>query len=121
MTSLRDLEGVLHFIPHSQVSQVSNLTYGWSRIVVDIRVAPGENVDRAMSVLMQVAHGLAEDPEFGPQLVGEPEMLGVDSISGAGVVIKLLVKTQPLRRWAVKRELLLRIKRTFDAQTIRVA
>jgi moderate conductance mechanosensitive channel len=121
MTSLRDLEGIVHFIPHSQVTQVSNLTYGWSRIVLDVRVAAGEDVDRVMTVLMEVAGDLASDPEFGPQLVEKPEMLGVDSVASTGIVIKLLVKTQPLRRWTVKRELLRRIKKTFDAQGIKVA
>lgn len=121
MTSLRDLEGIVHFIPHSQVTQVSNLTYGWSRIVLDVRVAAGEDVDRVMSVLMDVTRDLASDAEFGPQLVEKPEMLGVDSLASTGVVIKLLVKTQPLRRWAVKRELLRRIKKTFDVQGIKVA
>ncbi len=121
MTSVRDLEGILHFIPHSQVTQVSNLTYGWSRIVLDVRIAAGEDVDRVMGVLMDVAHGLANDADFGPRLVGEPQMLGVDSLAGSAVILKLLVKTQPLQRWPVKRELLRRIKKTFDAQGIKIA
>lgn len=121
MTSLRDLEGVVHFIPHSQVAQVSNLTYGWSRIVLDIRVSSGEDVDRVMGVLMEVARGLVKDPQFGSQLVGDPEMLGVDSLAGTVMVIKLLVKAQPLQRWTVKRELLRRIKKTFDSQGIKGA
>jgi small conductance mechanosensitive channel len=121
MTSVRDLEGVVHFIPHSQVSQVSNLTYGWSRIVLDIRVAADQDADRVMAVLMEVARGLTKDVEFGPQLIDEPQMLGVDSLAGSAMSIKLLVKTQPLKRWAVKRELLRRIKKKLDEVGIKLA
>jgi len=35
MTMLRDLEGVAHFIPHSQVTTVSNMTHYWSRAMLD--------------------------------------------------------------------------------------
>jgi small-conductance mechanosensitive channel/predicted nucleic acid-binding Zn-ribbon protein len=121
MTSIRDLEGVLHFMPHSQVLSVSNLTYGWSRIVMDIRVAGAEDPDRAMAAILEVTRELKRDPEFGPQILGEPEMLGVDQIGGTAMVIKVLVKTKPLNRWPVKRELLRRIKKRFDAAGIKIA
>ena len=121
MTSIRDLEGVLHFIPHSQVLSVSNLTYGWSRIVMDIKVSSGEDPDRVMDTLLEVGRDLRTDTVFGSQLIGEPEMLGVDSLSGGGTIIKMLVKTKPLNRWPVKREMLRRIKKRFDADGIKMA
>ncbi len=121
MTSLRDLEGVLHFIPHSQVLSVSNLTYGWSRIVMDIKVNVNEDADKVMAAILEVARELKRDTDFGPQILGEPDMLGVDSIGGSAMVIKVLVKTKPLNRWPVKREMLRRIKRKFDAVGIKMA
>jgi small conductance mechanosensitive channel len=45
----------------------------------------------------------------------------VDSISAAAVVVKLLIKTRPLRRWVVKREFLHRLKKRFDEAGIKVA
>lgn len=55
VTVLRDLEGVVHFIPHSEVSSVSNLTYGWSQVVLDVGVAYKEDVDRVIEALMSLA------------------------------------------------------------------
>lgn len=121
MTALRDLEGVVHFIPHSQVASVSNLTYGWSRIVLDVRVSSAEDPDRVMRELLAVARGLKADPQFGTQIVADPEMLGVDAVLGPAMTIKLLVKTRPLSSWPVKRELLRRIKRRFDELGIKFA
>jgi moderate conductance mechanosensitive channel len=41
-------------------------------------------------------------------------MLGVDALDSTGVTIKFVIKTRPLKQWAVKRELLRRIKRRFS-------
>ncbi len=120
MTVLRDLEGVVHFIPHSQVSTVSNLTHGWSRVVMDVGVAYREDVDRVMDVLMDLAREMRDDEDFGPRMLGEPEMLGVNALGDSAVVIRFLVKTRPLKQWEVKRELLRRIKNRFDKLGIEI-
>ncbi|MBA3314222.1 MAG: mechanosensitive ion channel [Planctomycetaceae bacterium] len=120
MTVLRDLEGVVHFVPHSQVTTVSNLTHGWSRVVFDVGVGYGENVDRVMDVLMNLARELRDDETFGPMMLGEPEMLGVDKFADSAVIIRFIVKTRPLKQWNVKRELLRRIKNEFDKLGIEI-
>lgn len=118
MTTLRDLEGTAHFVPHGQITNVSNLTHGWSRVVLDIRVAYREDVDRVIAVLRELGELMRTDPDFGHMIVDEPEMLGVDHLNPSEVVIRLLVKTRPLKQWPVKREFLRRIKIRFDALQI---
>lgn len=120
MTTLRDLEGVAHFVPHSQVTTVSNLTHGWSRVMLDVGVAYKEDVDRVMEVLMELAHKMREEPQFGPLILDKPEMLGVDAFADSAVVIKFIVRTRPLKQWIVKRELLRRIKIRFDELGIEI-
>jgi small conductance mechanosensitive channel len=120
VTTLRDLEGVVHFIPHGSITTVSNMTHGWSRAVLDVAVAYKEDTDRVMEVLLDVARRLRADAEFGPLVLDDPEMLGVDNLGDSAVLIKMCVKTQPLKRWAVKRELLRRIKHKFDELGIEI-
>jgi small conductance mechanosensitive channel len=120
ITTLRDLEGVAHFVPHSQIQTVSNLTHGWSRVVLDVGVAYKEDVDHVMQVLLDLAREMHKDPEFGPLIVDEPEMLGVDAFADSAIVIKLIVRTRPLKQWIVKRELLRRIKNRFDELGIEI-
>ena len=48
-------------------------------------------------------------------------MWGVESVSADGVVLRLVVKTQPLQQWAVARELRRRIKERFDVEGVHVA
>jgi small-conductance mechanosensitive channel len=120
LTVLRDEEGVVHFIPHNQVTTVSNLTHGWSRAVFAIGVGYREDVDRVIGLLNQLAQELRQDAKFGPDIIGDPEMQGVDALGDSAVMIKFLLKTRPLRQWAVKREMLRRIKKRFDQEGIEI-
>jgi len=120
MTVLRDLEGTVHFIPHGQVTTVSNLTHGWSRALFDIGVAYKEDADYVMKVLTELGKGLRQDPYYQDLILDDPEMLGVDSFGDSAVVIKFFIKTRPQRQFTVKRELLRRIKRKFDELGIEI-
>jgi small-conductance mechanosensitive channel len=120
ITVLRDLEGVVHFIPHGTITTISNLTHGWSRALFDVGVAYKEDTDRVIGVLRELAGELRGDPQFGRLILDDPEMLGVDDLADSAVVIKFFVKTVPLGQWAVKRELLRRIKKRFDELGIEI-
>jgi small-conductance mechanosensitive channel len=120
MTTLRDLEGIVHIVPHGQITAVSNLTHGWSQVMLDIGVAYKENVDYVMKVLMDLAREMCEDPRFGPLILADPEMLGVDAFADSAVIIKFVMRTRPLKQWNVKRELLRRIKNRFDELGIEI-
>ncbi len=114
MTVLRDLEGAVHFIPNGKIDSVTNMTHGWSRAMIDVRVSYRENVDQVMDELVQLGLALRKDITFGPLIIDNPEMLGVDGLGESAVTIRMLMKTRPLQQWKVKRELLRRIKQRFD-------
>ncbi len=106
MTVVRDLEGVAHFIPHGTIATVSNMTHGFSRALFDIHISYAEDPERVIALLTALAKDLRQDPVFGPLVLEDPEMLGVDEFAESSVVIKFFIKTQPLMQWRVKRELL---------------
>jgi small-conductance mechanosensitive channel len=120
VTVLRDAAGVAHFIPHGTITTVSNLTHGWSRALLEVGVAYKEDADQVMQVLLELCDELRRDGRFGPLIIEEPEMLGVDAFTDSAVHIKFSLKTKPLRQWEVKRELLRRIKRRFEQLGIEI-
>jgi len=118
MTVLRDLEGSVHFIPNGKIECVTNMTHGWSRAVFEVKVAFTEDTDRVIDLLMEIAKGLRSEPQYGRVILEEPEMLGVDSLGDTSATIKFAIKTRPLKQWAVKREMLSRIRKKFAATGI---
>jgi small conductance mechanosensitive channel len=120
MTVLRDLEGCVHFVPHGTITSTTNMTHGWSRAMFEIGVAYKEDADAVIDLIKRLGSQMREDAYFGTLILEDLTMLGVDAFSESAVVIKFFIKTRPLKQWEVKRELLRRIKRAFDAQGIEI-
>ena len=117
-TILRDLDGTVHVIPNGEVGTVSNLTYIWSRAVIDIGVDYGENIDRVMAIMLTIAKELSLDAKWKEDILEEPTLLGVDKFDDSAVVVRIMIKTTPLLQWAVAREYRRRIKNRFDTEGI---
>jgi len=110
----------VHFVPNGQITTVSNLTHGWSRVVLDIGVAYKEDVDRVMQVITDVGKELRYDPNFRHLILEDLEMLGVDAFTDSAVIVKAIVKTRPLQQWTVKRAMMRRLKNRFDELGIEI-
>jgi moderate conductance mechanosensitive channel len=121
VTRIRDVNGTVWYIRNGQVLRVGNQSQGWARAVLDVGIAYGEDIGRAETLLLDVANALRRDEKFGGLVLEDPEMWGIESVTADGVVLRLVVKTEPLQQWAVARELRRRIKDRFDAEGIRVA
>jgi small conductance mechanosensitive channel len=119
-TVLRDMEGIVHIIPNGEITRVSNLTKSWSRTVLNIGVAYKEDVDRVIAVLRDEGQAFKADPEWGPLMLDDVEVLGVDSFGDSSVNFRVVVKTLPLKQWDIARELRRRIKNRFDAERIEI-
>ena len=113
-TVLRDLDGIVHVVPNGEIRVASNFTREWSRVNMNISVAYGEDLDRAIAVINQVGRELAEDPQWAPFILKAPQVLRVDNLGESGVEIKILGDTRPLKQWDVMGELRLRLKKAFD-------
>lgn len=104
-THVRALTGDLYVVPNGEVRVLANQTRDWSRVVVDVGVAYEENLDRALSILEESAATFAQDPAFEPDLLEPPQVLGVDSLGDSAAMLRIVVKTQPGKQWAIGRAL----------------
>lgn len=117
-TVLRDLDGTVHFIPHSQVDKASNLTKGYSRVNLNVNVAYDSDLDRVFDVIDRVGQELAADPEFARLVLSPPKALRVDKLGESGIEIKVLGDTLPIEQWTVMGELRRRLKAAFEEEGI---
>jgi moderate conductance mechanosensitive channel len=117
---LRDLTGTVHVFPNGSVNTLANLTQEWSAYVFDLGVAYKEDTDRVVEVIRGVGRELKADPHFGPLIIDEMEVFGVDAFGDSAVVIKGRLKTAPIKQWEVGREFMRRVKKAFDAERIEI-
>lgn len=119
-TTLRDLHGNVHIVPNGQIGVVTNMTKEYSRTVLDIGVAYKENVDEVIAVMKEVGDSMRSDPEFGPRILEDLEIFGLDSFGDSSINIRGRFKTLPLQQWGVAREYRRRIKAAFDERGIEI-
>jgi len=119
-TVLRDLNGNAHHVPNGQIGVASNLTPDYARVVADIGVSYDTDVDRAIEVIADEMSRLANDPDWAPDFLEPPTMLGVNKLDESAVVVRVLATVITEQRWAIKREFLRRIKNRLDAEGIEI-
>jgi small conductance mechanosensitive channel len=105
VTQVRDTAGVLWYVPNGQIARVGNSSQGWSRAIVDVSIGYGQDTTLASEVLAQVGAQAREDPVFGPLIIEDPEVWGVEQLSANAVVMRMVVKTLPTEQARVGREL----------------
>ncbi|MGB3199830.1 MAG: mechanosensitive ion channel family protein [Nodosilinea sp.] len=120
VTQLRNPAGELITLPNSSITHVRNMTRHWSRATIDVEVAYNTDVNHALGVVRETADELAADPEWGPQILDTQEFFGVQHISHSGILIRIWIKTIPLKQWLVSMEFRRRLKMAFDRHHIAI-
>ncbi|HET6844205.1 MAG TPA: mechanosensitive ion channel family protein [Candidatus Angelobacter sp.] len=118
-TILRDGDGTLHIVPNGAIQIVSNMTRDWSQVMLHIAVDYSENSDRVVQVLKDMAKDFYNDPEFHEDMVSEPNVPGIERLTGQEVDYLMLVKVRPGQQYAIARELRRRIKTCFEQNRIK--
>lgn len=119
-TTLRDLNGTVHHIPHGTVTKVSNLSKDWARLNLDMGVAYNTNLDKLIEVINKTGIELAEDPDFKDSIITPPRFLRVNEFADSAIVVKILGDTKPLKQWEVTGEFRKRLKKAFDGEGIEI-
>jgi moderate conductance mechanosensitive channel len=119
-TRIRDVTGTLWHIPNGEIRRIGNMSQEWARALLDIGVAYGTDVDVASQVILRVAIDMAHEDEYQEVFLDEPEIWGVENLGTDSVDIRLVIKTQPGKQYAIARELRRRIKRAFDTAEVEI-
>ncbi|MCZ0989161.1 mechanosensitive ion channel family protein [Streptomyces diastatochromogenes] len=120
VTKLRGDNGEIWYVRNGEVKRIGNLSQGWATAGVDVTVRASEDLDRVKATLDEVAEQMTKEEPWNELLWGPIEVLGLDSVLIDSMVVRVSAKTMPGKAVAVERELRWRIKRAFDAASIRI-
>jgi len=120
MTTLRDLDGIVHHVPHGEIKRVSNFSKQFARVNLNIGISYSANLEQVISVVNKVGKELAEDPAWKEHILKPPQFLRIDDFGDSAIVIKILGDTKPLKQWDVTGELRKRLKIAFDQEGIEI-
>lgn len=115
VTKIRDLGGELHIVPNGRIEQVTNFMGSGMRILLDVRVAYEEDIERVMAILEDLFADLRAEI---PGLVDGPTILGVSDLTDSAVVIRILARAKAMEQWGIERQIRGAIKERFAEEGI---
>ena len=121
VTQVRDVKGTLWYVRNGEVVRVGNQSQGWSRVVLDIAVPYATNIDKAKAALLTAGATLQKDSRFKASLQSEPQIWGIEAISGEQIVLRFVQQVQPADSDQIARELRAAIKIELDKAKVKLA
>ncbi|GAA4780261.1 mechanosensitive ion channel [Actinomycetospora chlora] len=114
VTTLRDIAGTVWYVRNGEVLRVGNSSQGYSVAVVDIPVGHSADVDEAIEIAERAAITECAEEKIAAKVIAPPEMLGVQSVTAEGVLLRLTIRTRPGEQWAVQRAVAAEVKSALD-------
>jgi moderate conductance mechanosensitive channel len=114
VTHVRDVNGTLWYVRNGEVLRIGNMSQGWSRVIVDLAVPVDADIREVEKAMLDTAQGLAKDPKWRTRIIEQPEVWGLESVTGDALVIRLVMKTRANAKDDVARELRMRLKDAID-------
>lgn len=114
ITHVRDVNGTLWYVRNGEITRIGNMSQGWSRVIIDLAVAADSDVGQVEKAMLHAAKDLAKDPKWRTRVIEQPEIWGLESVSGDALVIRLVMKTRAGSKDDVARELRMRLKHAID-------
>ncbi len=116
VTQLRDVDGCIHIIPNSCITEVTTMSKDYIKAIVVVGVEYGADIDWILSKL----ESLMEDVynEMPDKLLAIPFVRGICEFNDSSVDIKIICDAAIGERVNVEYALRLRIKQMFDREGI---
>lgn len=119
ITRLRALDGTLWHVPNGEIRRAGNKSQYWARVLLDVPVPYGADIDKASAIIKGAADAVWRD-RTQPHVLEEPEVWGVEDFGADALMVRLVVKTHPGAQWAVARQIRAGIKEAFDAAGLEI-
>jgi small-conductance mechanosensitive channel len=104
-TTLRDMDGTVHHVPHGLIQVSANLTRSWARINLDVPVLYGHDLEQLRRVIDSAGSQLAEDPAWKGKILEAPRLARIESLGDQGMMLKIVGSVRAVDRFPAAGEL----------------
>lgn len=118
ITKLRDLDGNLHFVRNGLAAVITNMSFQFANVNVDLRVGYDSDIDQVEEIVNEVGAKLALDPKWQDATIEPVQFLRLDSFADSYVVVKAVGKVRPASQWDIAAQFRRRIKKAFEEHGI---
>jgi small-conductance mechanosensitive channel len=117
-TRLRAVDGTVWHVRNGEIERVGNYSRDWARVLLDIEVARGADLELVKRTVEEAARGLRQEEPWRSFLLEDPEVWGLEDLGPSSLTIRLAVRTRPSKRDDVARELRARVEPAIERADI---
>ncbi|MEO7993324.1 MAG: mechanosensitive ion channel domain-containing protein [bacterium] len=117
--TMRGFDGVAHLIPTGTIDTISNLTYQFSQVVLDVPASYDDEPDKVIALLKQITSELEADGTWKEFLLESPRVLGLQEFGASAITYRVTFKVRASWQWAIARELRRRLWYAFRDSGLR--
>lgn len=121
ITKLRDLDGTIHIVRNGEASIITNRTYKYSSVVIDVGVAYDSDIDLVEKTMNRVGKDMLKDQALAAVIKEPIQFFRVDAFADSAVVIKVVGKVVPAKQWDIAGEYRRRLLKSFNELGIEIA
>jgi moderate conductance mechanosensitive channel len=118
VTRLRSGMGEVHVIPNGTIQQVTNFSIYNSMAIVDVPVAAGDDLNRLIAAMGKAT---ADAYEGIPNVVKQPEVLGLQTFGAAESAIRVTAECRPNTQGSVERDLKKLLKEVLETERLQAS
>lgn len=118
-TRLRDLDGNLHILTNGSIGVITNMSYHFAQVNVDINVTYDTEIDKVEQLIKEAGEMTAHNPKWKADVLEPIELLRVDKLGDSTVTLKALGKVRPGMQWDVAGDFRRNLKALFDKHKIK--
>lgn len=118
ITRLRDLDGNVHVIGNGVPYAVTNLSFEYANVNIDIGVGYDTSIDKLEKIINTIGLDMAKDDTWKEDIIEPIAFLRIDEFEDSAMRIKSLGKVRPAAQWAIAGEFRRRIKAAFEKEGI---
>lgn len=120
ITKLRDIDGTLNIVRNGEATVITNRTFDYSSVVIDIGIGYDTDIDAAITAINRAGKALANDELFSKSVNQPIQFLRIDRFAESGVVVRAVGQVKPAEQWKIAGEFRRRLLTAFKKADIKI-
>ncbi|MDD6223664.1 MAG: mechanosensitive ion channel family protein [bacterium] len=116
-TRIKNWEGKVKILANHCITEVINYNMANSVAIVDVRISYEEDIEKVEGILAELVKQLSASL---PNLKGEVELLGVESLDSSAIIFRMMAQTVPLEHYKIQREIRRQVKICLEKNKIKI-
>jgi len=121
ITKLRDLDGSLNVVRNGEANVITNLTFEYSSVVIDVNIDYKSDIDNVAKIMNRVGKDMLKDQVLASSIKEPISFLRVSDFKNNSATVKVIGKVKPSKQWEIAGGYRRRLIKAFNEAGIEMA